>query len=101
MMWSELHPDPRKSYYLFLRRGYRFSAAVAHSKVKRIDCMVVALQDNPVTESPATPATYRLLWLVTAARSYTRSALRALLSRSTPLPPAAEHWLTERFSHQR
>ena len=47
MMWNEFHTDPRKSYYLFLRRGYSCSALTAYAKVKSIDAMVAALQQDP------------------------------------------------------
>lgn len=47
MMWNEFHTDPRKSYYLFLRQGYRCSALTAYEKVKSIDAMVAALQQAP------------------------------------------------------
>lgn len=43
-MWSDFHSDRRISYYLFLRRGYGYSATEAHASVKRIDAMVVGLQ---------------------------------------------------------
>jgi hypothetical protein len=47
LLWQDFHSDPRMSYYLFLRRGYFHSAAQAHAKLKRIDAMVVGLQDSP------------------------------------------------------
>jgi hypothetical protein len=46
MAWSDFHGDPRKSYYLFLRQGYQYSAHAAHARLKCIDSMVVDLQ-NP------------------------------------------------------
>jgi hypothetical protein len=47
IMWNEFHTNPRKSYYLFLRQGYRCSALTAYAKVKDIDAMVAALQQDP------------------------------------------------------
>jgi hypothetical protein len=47
LLWQEFHSDPRISYYLSLRRGYFHTAAQAHAKLKRIDAMVVGLQDSP------------------------------------------------------
>ena len=43
-MWNAFHSDPRTSYYLFLRRGYRCSAVEAFRAVKRADAMVISLQ---------------------------------------------------------
>ena len=45
--WSDFHPDPRKSYYLFLRQGYGCAAQMAHARVKQIDAMIMGLQDSP------------------------------------------------------
>jgi hypothetical protein len=45
--WSEFHPDPRKSYYLFLRQGYACLAHQAHERVKQTDAMIMGLQDCP------------------------------------------------------
>ena len=42
--WNEHHTDPRRSYYLALRREYRYSAEQAYAKVKRADTVVTALQ---------------------------------------------------------
>lgn len=39
--WDELHGNPRISYYLFLRRGYHYSATEAHARVKQMDAFVV------------------------------------------------------------
>ena len=47
VMWSDFHPDPRKSYYLFLRQGYGCPAHVAHARVKQVDAMIMYLQDRP------------------------------------------------------
>ena len=41
--WNGLHPDPRVSYYLFLRREQGLPARAAHARVKRTDAMVVGL----------------------------------------------------------
>jgi hypothetical protein len=50
-MWSDFHSDSRTSYYLFLRRGYLRSAGEAHSELKRMDAIVVALSAIPARNS--------------------------------------------------
>lgn len=42
-MWNACHQEPRKSYYLFLRRDYSCTAADALCKVRRIDTMIAGL----------------------------------------------------------
>ena len=44
--WSDFHPNPRKSYYLFLRQGYGCPAHVAHARVKQFDAMIMRLDDR-------------------------------------------------------
>ena len=53
MAWSDFHGDPRKSYYLFLRQGYQYSAHAAHARLKCIDSMVVDLQNPTRRRLPA------------------------------------------------
>lgn len=42
--WKQLHSDPRMSYYLFLRRNYRYSATQALKQVKQTDAMIMGIQ---------------------------------------------------------
>jgi hypothetical protein len=99
--WNEFHSDPRKSYYLSLRQGYRCSAREAHAKVKRTDAMVVGLQRRPYETNAvvSVAAVVRLLGCITAARRYAVGSMRTLFVRPSSVPPAAERWLASRFSH--
>jgi hypothetical protein len=45
--WTDFHTDPRKSYYLFLRKGYECPAHLAHARVKQVDAMIMGLHDSP------------------------------------------------------
>jgi hypothetical protein len=96
-MWNQFNDDPRKSYYLFLRQGYRLSAHAAHAKVKRIDAMVIALQYDQVAVK--TPIRVGLIRYIDTMRRTAESLLRTLCGRSGAVPPAAEEWLASRFSH--
>jgi hypothetical protein len=42
--WNQLHPEPRISYYLFLRRKYGYSARQALELVKQTDAMIIGIQ---------------------------------------------------------
>jgi hypothetical protein len=67
-LWQDFHSDPRTSYYLFLRRGYFYSAAQAHAKLKRIDAMVAALQDSPQEQRWAGRVVTVMMKLISRAR---------------------------------
>ena len=99
--WNEFHSDPRKSYYLFLRRGYQCSARAAHAKVRQIDAMVVGLQREScdgVAVSWLAAVTNVLGLFTSLRRSWEQLCRRALPWRSV-MPPHAQKRLASRFSH--
>ena len=78
VMWNEFHTDPRQSYYLFLRQGYRCSALTAYAKVKSIDGMVAALQQDPdrTKAGPLGAVVSSLRGYAIAAKKYAEWATR-------------------------
>ena len=98
--WSDFHSDPRKSYYLFLRQGYGCPAHAAHARVKRLDRMVLDLQDeshNAAATSWLASFT-RLLGLVSASWISLKRLWESVPLRHAPAPARAESRVASRFS---
>src|SRR5688500_12591495 len=88
MMWSEFHTNPRKSYYLFLRQGYRHTALTAYLKVKSMDSMVATLQQEPDRAKAGLlrAVVSSLRGYIIAARRYAEWAARILAHRDHVRP---------------
>jgi hypothetical protein len=101
-MWSDLHPDPRKSYYLFLRQGYGCPARVAHARVKQIDAMIMGLRDSP-REARATSWLASVMCLLDLAGRGRMSLTRLWknLTGAGAGSPKPENRLSSRFSQAR
>jgi hypothetical protein len=95
--WRQFHPDPRKSYYLFLRQGYGCPAHVAHARVKQVDAMIIGLQDSP-REAMWLASVMNLLGAVRQARMSLIYLWESLTGGPLAGSPKPDNRLPSRFS---